>query len=106
LIPPDDELEELTDQFDFDEVDYDQDATVINSGDSIDEQPTVVLPMTLLSLAECGMTDIGMKRSHNEDCFAVEKPRLISEKLPKAFFVREKDYFLCVMVWEDTLEEK
>ncbi|AUC61185.1 Protein serine/threonine phosphatase PrpC, regulation of stationary phase [Cyanobacterium sp. HL-69] len=93
LIPPDDELEELTDQFDFDEVDDDQDATVINSGDSIDEQPTVVLPMTLLSLAECGMTDIGMKRSHNEDCFAVET-KINKRETPQGIFCTGKGFFL------------
>ncbi|MGY6528909.1 MAG: serine/threonine phosphatase [Cyanobacterium sp.] len=93
VIPADDELEELTDQFDFDEVDDDQDATVINNENSIDEQPTIVLPMTLLSLAECGMTDIGMKRSHNEDCFAVET-KINKRETPQGTSCTGKGFFL------------
>ncbi|MBE9222328.1 serine/threonine phosphatase [Cyanobacterium stanieri LEGE 03274] len=93
LIPPDKELEELADQFDFDEAEDDQEATVINNGENIDEQPTVVLPMTLLSLAECGMTDIGMKRSHNEDCFAVET-KINKRETPQGIFCTGKGFFL------------
>ncbi|AFZ47756.1 protein serine/threonine phosphatase [Cyanobacterium stanieri PCC 7202] len=92
FIPPDDELDELADQFDFDESD-DQEATVINKGEDIDEQPTVVLPMTLLSLTECGMTDIGMKRSHNEDCFAVET-KINKRETPQGVLCSGRGFFL------------
>lgn len=72
LIPPEDELNALTSQFDFDESDEEGEATMINETANIDEQPTVVLPMRLLSLNNSGVSDIGMKRGHNEDCFAID----------------------------------
>ena len=38
-----------------------------NDGDD----PTVILPMQLLSLDDSGCTDIGLQRDHNEDCFSI-----------------------------------
>lgn len=38
-----------------------------NDGDD----PTVILPMQLLSLDDAGCTDIGHQRGHNEDCFGI-----------------------------------
>lgn len=76
LIAPEEELNALSEQFDFDddhdfdEDDVDDEATLV-SGD-IDDQPTVVLPMQLLSLMDAGFSDIGTRRSHNEDCFAID----------------------------------
>lgn len=87
LIPPEEELNELSEQFDFDENDEeiqddedeqeeedDEDESTVVSGElgNADEQPTLVLPMRLLSISSAGCTDIGRKRSHNEDCFAIE----------------------------------
>lgn len=38
----------------------------------IDDTPTVVLPMQLVSLDDAGLTDVGGQRQHNEDCFGIE----------------------------------
>lgn len=35
------------------------------------DDPTVILPMQLLSLDDSGCTDIGQQRDHNEDCFGI-----------------------------------
>lgn len=32
-----------------------------------EDMPTIVLPMQLLSLADAGLTDIGLARNHNEE---------------------------------------
>lgn len=45
-------------------------ATQINTDG--DDQPTLVLPMRLLSVKGVGLTDIGRRRGHNEDYFAME----------------------------------
>jgi protein phosphatase len=37
-----------------------------------DDQPTVVLPMQLLSLMDVGYTDIGRQRDHNEDYYGIQ----------------------------------
>ncbi len=37
-----------------------------------EEQPTIVLPMQLLSLSDAGSTDIGQGRDHNEDNYGIE----------------------------------
>ncbi|AOW99047.1 protein phosphatase [Moorena producens PAL-8-15-08-1] len=37
-----------------------------------DEMPTVLLPMSLQSLDDLGITDIGHQRDHNEDCFGIQ----------------------------------
>ncbi len=55
---------------DYDDHYEEAEATQINQ--DIDDQPTVVLPMKLLSIKEVGLTDIGRRRGHNEDCFAIE----------------------------------
>ncbi|MFW6264267.1 MAG: serine/threonine phosphatase [Cyanobacteriota bacterium] len=36
-----------------------------------DDAPTVVLPMQLLSVNDCGYTDVGHQRHHNEDYFGI-----------------------------------
>jgi protein phosphatase len=37
-----------------------------------DDQPTVVLPMRLISLEDAGRTFTGRQRDHNEDCFYIQ----------------------------------
>jgi len=37
----------------------------------VDDAPTVVLPMQLVSLEDAGRTDIGRQREHNEDYFGI-----------------------------------
>ncbi len=77
LIPAEEELAALSGQFEFeDEPEEYSDTlpTVIsntNTKSSIDDQPTVVLPMRLLKITDAAYSDIGRKRSHNEDCFAI-----------------------------------
>lgn len=96
LIPADEELDEIADQFDFDEEEIsDQEATVINeeNNDEVDDQPTVVLPMRLLSVSEAGFTDIGRKRGHNEDCFAIET-NITKKETPQGSFCTAKGFFV------------
>ncbi|MUG97034.1 serine/threonine phosphatase [Scytonema sp. UIC 10036] len=38
----------------------------------VDDMPTVVLPMQLMSLDYAGLTDVGRQRDHNEDYFGIE----------------------------------
>ncbi len=38
----------------------------------VDDMPTVVLPMQLMSLDFAGLTDVGRQRDHNEDYFGIE----------------------------------
>ncbi|NEQ21016.1 MAG: serine/threonine phosphatase [Microcoleus sp. SIO2G3] len=42
-----------------------------NASSNDDNDPTVILPMQLLSLDDAGCTDIGQQRDHNEDCFGI-----------------------------------
>lgn len=37
-----------------------------------DDQPTVVLPMRLISIEDAGRTNTGRQRNHNEDCFYIQ----------------------------------
>ena len=64
------EFQTIAEQMDYDDNFEESEATQINQ--DIDDQPTVVLPMKLLSIKEAGLTDIGRRRGHNEDCFAIE----------------------------------
>ena len=68
----DDELKTIAEQLDYDEHSEESETTYINNNQDIDDQPTVVLPMKLLSIKEAALTDIGRKRGHNEDCFVIE----------------------------------
>jgi protein phosphatase len=87
LIPAEDELAALSGQFEFeDEPEEYSDTlpTVIsntNTRSSIDDQPTVVLPMRLLKITDGAYSDIGRKRSHNEDCFAISS-RISKQETP------------------------
>ncbi|NOK70965.1 MAG: serine/threonine phosphatase [Chloroflexi bacterium AL-N10] len=42
-----------------------------NLTNDIEDTPTVVLPMQLLSLTDAASTDIGLQRTHNEDFFGI-----------------------------------
>ncbi|WP_373481112.1 serine/threonine phosphatase [Geminocystis sp.] len=91
IIPGADELNELVNQFDFEESEI-QDATQINNP-SADDQPTIVLPMRLLSLTEVGLSDIGRKRGHNEDCFAIET-NIQKKESPQGTYYNAKGFFV------------
>ncbi len=94
LVPADEELDALADQFDFDEDEIDdQEATVINDPNDLDDQPTVVLPMRILSLTEAAFTDIGRRRGHNEDCFAIET-KINKKETPQGTFCESKGFFV------------
>ncbi len=70
IMPEDEDLNTIAEHLDYDEFSEQSEETQINQ--DIDDQPTVVLPMKLLSVKEVGLTDIGRRRGHNEDCFAIE----------------------------------
>lgn len=69
FLSENEELNTIAESFGSDESSEFQ-ATEINSDG--DDQPTLVLPMRLLSVKEVGLTDIGRRRGHNEDYFAME----------------------------------
>ncbi len=66
-------------------------ATEINSDG--DDQPTLVLPMRLLSVKEVGLTDIGRRRGHNEDYFAMET-KINKSESSKGTYLSAKGLFL------------
>ncbi|GAB4377468.1 MAG: serine/threonine phosphatase [Elainellaceae cyanobacterium] len=53
-----------------------QDISTTAIGDEVaadgDDQPTVVLPMRLVSIEDSGRTITGSQREHNEDCFYIQ----------------------------------
>ncbi|NJO42936.1 MAG: serine/threonine phosphatase [Cyanobacteria bacterium CRU_2_1] len=61
LTPTEEAIEEALELDDADE-------DLASDGDD----PTVVLPMRLISIEDVGQTDIGRQRDHNEDCFYIE----------------------------------
>lgn len=93
FIAPEEELQEISEQFDFeeDEENEDDEATLISS--DVDNQPTVVLPMELLSLVDAGMTDIGNRRTHNEDCFAVDT-NISKQETPQGIKCKARGLYL------------
>lgn len=70
------ELSELTDFTFFAEEDEQQN---INYDSETDEQPTMVLPMELASIADASCTDIGIQRDHNEDFFGIQTTIITKE---------------------------
>ena len=73
LLSQTDELHTLVENLDYDDNLDSSEATYINNiNQDIDDQPTVVLPMKLLAINEAGLTDIGKRRGHNEDYFAID----------------------------------
>ncbi|BAQ62514.1 protein serine/threonine phosphatase PrpC [Geminocystis sp. NIES-3708] len=91
FIPGEEELNALAGQFDYEESE-DQEATQINNSDG-DDQPTIVLPMRLLSLANVGLSDIGRKRGHNEDCFAIDT-YIRKKESPQGIYYEGKGLFI------------
>jgi protein phosphatase len=93
FIPGEDELQDLVNQFEDEESDGEE-ATQINNPDG-DDQPTVVLPMRLLSVADVGLSDIGRKRGHNEDCFAIETSIQKKESSQGSYFTAKGLFIVC-----------
>lgn len=63
--------------------------------DSLDEMPTVVLPVRLAGLEEAGRTDIGQHRQHNEDYFGMQS-QIFKLESPSGQTVRAQGlYILC-----------
>jgi len=86
-----DELNTIAESFGDDELSSESQATQINSDG--DDQPTLVLPMRLLSVKEVGLTDIGRRRGHNEDYFAMDTTIKKSES-SRGIYVSAKGLFL------------
>ncbi|WP_017293296.1 serine/threonine phosphatase [Geminocystis herdmanii] len=93
FIPGEDELQDLVNQFEDEESDGEE-ATQINNPDG-DDQPTVVLPMRLLSVTDVGLSDIGRKRGHNEDCFAIETSIRKKESSQGSYFSAKGLFIVC-----------
>lgn len=93
FIPGANELQDLVNQFDDDESESEE-ATQINNPDG-DDQPTVVLPMRLLSINDVGLSDIGRKRGHNEDCFAIETSIQKKESSQGSYFRAKGLFIVC-----------
>ncbi len=63
--------------------------------DSDQGDPTIVLPMRLVSLEDAGRTDIGRQRDHNEDCFSIQT-KLEKVETPQGRTVHARGlYILC-----------
>lgn len=92
FIPGEDELKDLVNQFEDVDSAEGEEATQINNPDG-DDQPTVVLPMRLLSVMEVGLSDIGRKRSHNEDCFAIETS-VQKKESPQGTYCNAKGFYV------------
>lgn len=90
IFPDEEILESVGDDFDEDD-DSELEATRINSEG--DDQPTVVLPMRLLSVKEVGMTDIGRSRGHNEDYFLMDT-KIRRQESSKGTTVMAKGLFI------------
>lgn len=86
-----DELNTIAESFGDDDLSSESQATQINSDG--DDQPTLVLPMRLLSVKEVGLTDIGRRRGHNEDYFAMDTTIKKSES-SRGTYVSAKGLFL------------
>ncbi|MGI0483284.1 serine/threonine phosphatase [Geminocystis sp. CENA526] len=93
FIPGDDELKDLVNQFEDEDSDGEE-ATQINNPDG-DDQPTVVLPMRLLSVTDVGLSDVGRKRGHNEDCFAIETSIHKKESSQGSYFTAKGMFIVC-----------
>ncbi|WP_016877424.1 serine/threonine phosphatase [Chlorogloeopsis fritschii PCC 9212] len=61
----------------------------------IDDLPTVVLPMQLISLEHAGLTDVGRQRHHNEDYFGIDT-KIAKLELPNTRNLQARAlYILC-----------
>lgn len=91
FLSENEELNTIAESFGDDESSSESQATEINSDG--DDQPTLVLPMRLLSVKEVGLTDIGRRRGHNEDYFAMET-RINKSESSKGTYLSAKGLFL------------
>lgn len=91
FIPGEEELNALVGQLDYEESD-DPETTQINNPEG-DDQPTVLLPMRLLSLTNVGLSDIGQRRGHNEDCFAIDT-NIRKKESPQGVYYEAKGLFV------------
>lgn len=92
FLSENEELNTIAESFEDDEGESPQSqGTRINSDG--DDQPTLVLPMRLLSVKEVGLTDIGRRRGHNEDYFAMETTIHKSES-SKGVYVSARGLFI------------
>ncbi|HBE58069.1 MAG TPA: protein phosphatase [Cyanobacteria bacterium UBA11149] len=67
----------------------------ITADESNSKDPTIILPMKLLSLDDVGRTDIGHTRDHNEDCFGIRR-QVQKQETPKSLTVDARGlYILC-----------
>ncbi len=85
------ELNAFVDQFDYEESE-DEEVTQINKLDD-DDQPTLVLPMRLLSLNSAGLSDVGRRREQNEDCFAIDT-NIQNKESPQGTYYEAKGLFI------------
>lgn len=60
-----------------------------------DDQPTLVLPMRLLSVTDAALSDVGRRRSHNEDYFAMETYIRKSETTKGTYLNARGLYIVC-----------
>ena len=60
-----------------------------------DDIPTIVLPMTLMSLEDAGRSDVGRQREHNEDYFLIQSTVNKSETLTGRSLQVKGLYVLC-----------
>jgi len=91
FLSENEELNTIAESFGDDESSSESQATEINSDG--DDQPTLVLPMRLLSVKEVGLTDIGRRRGHNEDYLAMET-RINKSESSKGTYLSAKGLFL------------
>lgn len=85
--------EELNNPFDPKHLNFEEgDEGMVSEGD---DQPTVVLPMRLISLEDAGRTDIGRQRDHNEDCFSIQTESRKIESPQERALKAKGLYILC-----------
>ncbi|HIK38610.1 MAG TPA: serine/threonine phosphatase [Geminocystis sp. M7585_C2015_104] len=70
-------------------------ATRVNLPEEGDEQPTLVLPMRLFSVADAALSDVGRRRTHNEDYFAMETSIRKSETTKGTYVSARGLYIVC-----------
>lgn len=101
LTLEEEELVALSDQFDFSDESEDNSESITATSDeeptavsgNLDEEPTIVLPMKLYNLTDSASTDIGRKRSHNEDFFFI-KNKIDKDETPQGIKYEARGIYL------------